>query len=173
METFAKSLCRGLRSCSSSRGFSPQGPRRLLVPSERGRIMTAEEGWEKEQEPSSIQLPRGSKESPRVLLRMPSRSAVQRGQEGMRGQEGGPGTQAAVLRRPEAPTCRACPRGPPGFQRTSAGAACSDDSPRCHRPARHLRREKQGYSSWTSKSVQMVSPAGQPGSSARKLAGCP
>lgn len=66
----------GLRSCSSSRGFSPQGARRLLVPSERGRIMTAE-GWEKEQAPSSIQLPRGSKESPRVLLRMPSRSAVQ------------------------------------------------------------------------------------------------
>ena len=91
----------------------------------------------------------------------------------MQGQEEGPGTQAGVLRQPEAPTHRACPRGPPGFRRTSAGAACFDDSPRCHRPARHLRREKQGYSGWTSGSVQMVSPAGQPGSSARKLAGCP
>ena len=71
---FQKVSAEGLRSCSSSRGYSPQGARRLLVPSERGRITTAE-GWEKV--PSSIQLARGSKESPRILLRMPSRSAVQ------------------------------------------------------------------------------------------------
>lgn len=74
---FQKVSAEGLRSCSSSRGFSPQGARRLLVPSERGRITTVEEGWEKEQVPSSIQLACGSKESPRILLRMPSRSAVQ------------------------------------------------------------------------------------------------
>ena len=72
---FQKVSAEGLKSCSSSHGFSPQGARRLLVPSERGRITTAEEGWEKV--PSSNQLARGSKESPRILLRMPSRSAVQ------------------------------------------------------------------------------------------------
>lgn len=43
------------------------------------------------------------------------------------GTGGSPGARAGGLRRPEDPTHRACPQGPPGCQMISAGAVCSDD----------------------------------------------
>ena len=43
VEAFQRVSAKGLMSCSSLSGFSPQGEKRLPVPSERGRITVEEE----------------------------------------------------------------------------------------------------------------------------------
>lgn len=135
-----ESLCKGLLSCSSLRGSSPQGDGRLPDPSGRGRGMVME---------TRLGAGPGGLPCPAFIWMQCSCShgahagGQQPSEAGMEGGAGGsPGARAGALRRPRDPTRRACPRGPPGCWMTGADAECSDDRQCCHRPARCLQRRE-------------------------------
>lgn len=124
-ETFQRVSAKGLLSCSSLRGSSPQGERRLPDLSGRGRGMVMETG---------LGAGAGRPPCPAFIWMQSSCSrgghpgGQQPSEAGMEGGAGGsPGARAGALRRPRDPTRRACPRGPPGCWMISADAECSDD----------------------------------------------
>lgn len=123
---FQSVSAKGLVSCHSSGGFSPQGERRFLVPSERGGVMvmegeeagrrrlTSESGWH-------MGIP---------VSMCPAEDAQEASGPVKPGWTAGTGRQpcagGGALRQPKGPRRRACSQRPPGCWIMSADAVCCD-----------------------------------------------